>query len=188
MRTFDDEQLLHAIAQGDTGALRELHRRHAAAAVRFAWRMIGNTADAEEAVADAFCEVWQHAGRFQGRSQVRTWLLGIVRHKVLDRLRQADRAPLADDSSSPGLGTDFADDPADVVERWQDAQRLQRCFEQLSVVQREALYLAVVEGLSTHEIAQLQDVPAGTVATRIHHARHKLRVCLMADERQANTK
>lgn len=181
MHALADDQLLHAIAQGDTQALRELHRRHAATAVRFAWRMLGNVADAEEAVADAFCEVWQQAGRFEGRSQVRTWLLGIVRHKALDRLRQTDHtvASPADDGHDPAC--DIADDPADTVARWQDAQHLQRCFEQLSSVQREALYLSVVEGLTTHEIAQLQGVPPGTVATRIHHARQRLRACMATD-------
>lgn len=178
-----DEQLLAAVARGEEAALRELHRRHASAAVRFAWRVLGDAADAEEAVADAFCDIWRQAGRFNGGSRVRTWLLGIVRYKALDILRRSRGSAMEafDDEAADPRDADSAPDPEDYLALRQDTERLQRCFERLSPAQREALYLAVVEGLTVAEIARIQDVPPGTVATRIHHARRKLRECAQGE-------
>lgn len=181
-RDATDVQLLAALARGEEAALRELHRRHASAAVRFAWRVLGERADAEDAVAEAFCDVWRQAGRFNGASRVRTWLLGIVRHKALDILRRRGSAMEAfDDETAAPWDGDFVPDPQDGLALRQDAERLQRCFEGLCPAQREALYLAVIEGLTVAEIACIQDVPPGTVATRIHHARRKLRDCIQGE-------
>ncbi|WP_019559547.1 MULTISPECIES: sigma-70 family RNA polymerase sigma factor [Caldimonas] len=178
-----DEQLLAAVARGDHAALRELHRRHAAAAVRFAWRMLNDVAEAEEAVADAFCDVWQQAHRFGGASRVRTWMLGIVRHKALDRLRRRHSSPTVslEDEGPDAQNLGIAADPEDLAMRRQDVERLLACFEKLNPDQREALYLAVVEGLTVAEIACIQAVAPGTVATRIHHGRRKLRECAQGE-------
>lgn len=177
-----DEQLLAAVVRGEEAALRELHRRHASAAVRFAWRVLGKQADAEDAAAEAFFDVWRQAGRFNGASRVRTWLLGIVRHKALDILRRRGGAMEAvDDEAAAQWDGDSVPDPQDGLALRQDVERLQRCFERLGPALREALYLAVVEGLTVAEIARIQDVPQGTVATRIHHARRKLRDCAQGE-------
>ncbi|MEW5887606.1 MAG: sigma-70 family RNA polymerase sigma factor [Pseudomonadota bacterium] len=183
LRDATDERLLAAVACGEEAALRELHRRHAGAAVRFAWRVLGDVADAEEAVADAFCDIWRKAHRFNGAARVRTWLLGIVRHKALDLLRRRRGGPMAslDEEGEHLQDVGAAPDPQDEVIRSQEAERVQRCFEKLNPAQREALYLAVVEGLTVAEIARIQDVPLGTVATRIHHARRKLRECAQGE-------
>ncbi|MBX5453597.1 MAG: sigma-70 family RNA polymerase sigma factor [Acidobacteriia bacterium] len=176
--------MLAALAGGEEAALRELHRRHAAAAVRFAWRVLGDVADAEEAVADAFCEIWQKACRFNGASRVRAWLLGIVRHKALDLLRSRRDGLVTslDDEEESLQDVEAVSNPQDEVIWRKEAERIARCFETLNQAQREALYLAVVEGLTVTEIARIQDVPPGTVATRIYHARRKLRDCAQ-DER-----
>lgn len=172
-----DERLLAAVGRGQEAALRELHRRHAGAAMRFAWRMLDDAADAEDAVAEAFCDLWRQAPRFDGGSRVRTWLLGIVRHKALDLLRRRGTARAQDeDEAIAAVPAD--DDPQRHAAARQEAERVVDGFRRLAPAQREALYLAVVEGLTVAEIAQIQGVPQGTVATRIHHARRRLRACL----------
>lgn len=115
LRDATDERLLASVARGEEAALRELHRRHARAAVRFAWRVLGDVADAEEAVADAFCDIWRKAHRFNGASRVRTWLLGIVRHKALDLLRRRRGGPMA---SLDEEGERLQDDEAVPVRPW----------------------------------------------------------------------
>lgn len=112
---------------------------------------------------------------------MRTWLLGIVRHKALDILRRRDVQPCAEGEQ---LKVEMEDDPPDPSpgpeERlsWRQAlQRIEHCLGELAREQREAIYLAVVEGLSVEEIAYIQGVPPGTVATRVYHARRKLRHC-----------
>lgn len=136
-------------------------------------------ASIEEVVVDTMYEVWRAAARFAGGSQVRTWVLGIARHKLLDaarRRRSEDNhddldqhaATLADEA--PGLDQQLA-------ER-QRAQWLAHCLERLPADQRECLHLLFVEALPVGEIAVLQDCPAGTVKTRVFHAKRRLRDCL----------
>lgn len=178
---MDDCSLLAACAQGDTQALERLHARHARAAFAFALRLCGRAQDADDAVAEAFVTVWQQAARYDRRSSVRTWLLGIVRHKALDLLRRREQAPAAaDEDEAPAVETaDPGADPFVQLARQQQVEQLQACLNALPLPQREALYLALVEGLTLREIAAIQQVPDNTVATRIHHAKRKLRDCLM---------
>lgn len=174
-----DQRLLTACAHGDETALNALHARHARAAFAFAHRLLNDVQEADEVVADAFLVLWQQASDFDARSQVRTWLLGIVRHKALDRLRRRNalpEVPLDDE-----LADTFADDaptPYDELARRQDAALVVRCLGELPLPQQEALHLALQEGLTLAQIAQLQQVPQNTVATRIHHAKRKLRDCV----------
>lgn len=175
---MDDGELLRACARGDMHALQQLHQRHAAAAHAFARRVCGQDDDADDAVAEAFVEVWRQAGRFAGQSSVRTWLLGIVRHKALDALRRREPLASLDDEDDPIDLPDPADGPYEQLARKQQAQVLIACLEQLPLPQRECLHLALQEGLRLRDIAQIQGVPDNTVATRIHHAKRKLRDCV----------
>ncbi|MEO1768013.1 RNA polymerase sigma factor [Thiobacter aerophilum] len=178
---MDDGNLIARCAGGDTQALRALHACHARAAFAFAFRMLGNEADAEEAVSEGFYEVWRQADRFAGRSSVRTWILGIVRHKALDLLRARGARledPLDDEDAA------FVTDPGETPYEWLvERQRLEivtECMDALPVAQKESLHLALIEGMTLAEIAQVQGVPANTVATRIHHAKRKLKDCVAA--------
>lgn len=178
---MDDAALLHACARGDESALRTLHQRHARAAYAFALRLCGGRPqDADDAVAEAFIELWQGAARYAGRAAVRTWLLGIVRHKALDLLRRRGACAPDDPPQEPADAAmdDAAPDPFEQLAAQQQRDALLACFDQLPLAQREALYLALVEGMPLRDIARLQDVPEGTAGTRIHHAKRKLRECL----------
>lgn len=175
---MDDGDLLRACTRGDTHALQQLHQRHAAAAYAFARRVCGHDDDADDAVAEAFVELWRQAGRFAGQSSVRTWLLGIVRHKALDALRRRDPAASLDDEDDPIDLPDPGDGPYEQLAQKQQAEVLIACLEQLPPPQRECLHLALQEGLRLSDIARIQGVPDNTVATRIHHAKRKLRDCV----------
>jgi len=176
---MDDHAIVAACAKGDSHALRSLHERHARAAYTFALRLLGNPADADDAVAEAFYEVWRSASKFANRSSVRTWILGIVRHKALDLLRA--RGARAEEAIEDAL-TDTLVDPGPTPFEWlaenQTWEMVDRCMQTLPVPQRESLHLFLLEGLSLQQIAQLQGVPDNTVATRIHHAKRKLKLCL----------
>src|SRR5262245_39852914 len=74
-----DEQLLGQIAAGDRHALELLYRRHHVRVYRFLVRLTDNAASAEDLTSDVFLEIWKDAERFQGRSRVSTWMLGIAR-------------------------------------------------------------------------------------------------------------
>lgn len=174
-----DEELLERVARADQAALRTLHLRHAQAVYGFVWRMLDDVGAAEDVVAETFVEVWRRAGRFAGRSAVRTWIIGIARHKALDALRV--RARSTEDSWDDDTLLQVADDgptPFDVLLARQNAAAVRLCMQALPAAQREALHLQWVEEMTLEQIAQLTGTPANTVATRVHHAKRKLRDCL----------
>lgn len=178
---MDDIDLITACACSDTLALRSLHARHARAAFAFALRMLGNEADADDAVAEAFYEVWRQASRFAGRSSVRTWILGIVRHKALDLLRA--RGVCLEDPLDDEVAACIADEGMTPFEWLAERQHLQivvECMDALPVAQKESLHLMLLEGMTLAEIAKVQGVPENTVATRIHYGKRKLKDCVAA--------
>jgi len=71
------------IAAGDRVAMRVLYARHHLRVYRFLLRIVNDAAAAEDLTSDAFLDVWKNAGRFEGRSQVSTWILSIARYKAL---------------------------------------------------------------------------------------------------------
>src|SRR5215469_8761368 len=76
------ERLVERAAAGDRLAMEILYARHHVRVYRFALRFVNDAAAAEDLTSEVFLEVWKHAGRFEGRSQVSTWLLSIARYKA----------------------------------------------------------------------------------------------------------
>src|SRR3954452_7253339 len=86
-----DDELLRRFAAGQPAALDELFRRYRQAAFRVAFRLLGNEADALDAVQEGFVKALTHLGGFQGRSSFKTWLLRVVSNAALDLGRQRGR-------------------------------------------------------------------------------------------------
>src|SRR5947208_12105334 len=82
-----DDQLMSCIAVGDRMAMEALYARRHVQVYRFVLRMVHNAANAEDLTSEVFLDVWKNAGRFEGRSQVSTWILAIARHKAMSALR-----------------------------------------------------------------------------------------------------
>src|SRR2546429_8240807 len=91
-----DEQLLARHAAGDRLALEELFRRYRQPAYRVAYRLLGNEADALDAVQEGFVKVLTNLANFQGRSSFKTWLLRVVSNAALDLGRQRGRRAAAE--------------------------------------------------------------------------------------------
>jgi RNA polymerase sigma-70 factor (ECF subfamily) len=178
-----DEQLLGRVAAGDRDALEELFRRYRLAAYRVAYRLLGNEADALDAVQEGFVKALTHLHGFQGRSSFKTWLLRVVSNAALDLGRQRGRrevlsleAAEAGDSSPSQLIT--ADDPARGLERSDLRHQLDQALATLSEVQRQTFVLHADAGLSYREVADALGISIGTVMSRLFYARQKLRAYL----------
>src|SRR5262245_31565953 len=83
-----DERLVQRVAAGDRAAMQVLYARHHLRVYRFVLRIVNDAATAEDVTSDAFLDVWKHAGRFEGRSQVSTWIFAIARYKALTSLHR----------------------------------------------------------------------------------------------------
>ena len=105
-----DEILVERIAAGDKLAMQVLFARHRTNLYRWLLRFVGNETVAEDLLSDVFFDVWQQAGRFEGRAAVTTWLLSIARFKALSARRRRTDAEL--DETIEATAADSADDPA----------------------------------------------------------------------------
>ena len=173
-----DEQLVAQIAAGDRHALELLYRRHHVRVYRFLLRLTDNAANAEDLTGDVFLEIWKEADRFEGRSRVSTWMLGIARHKAISALRRRRAEPLDDE-----LAESIADSSADAETMLQEQETvtvLRRCLAQLSAVHREIVDLVYYHGKSIAEVADIVGVPEATVKTRMFYARKRLAALLAA--------
>jgi RNA polymerase sigma-70 factor (ECF subfamily) len=179
-----DRDLLAAMAAGDQGALAELYDRYGAMAFGLARRVVGDAGIAEEVVQDALVAAWRRAATYQpDRGEPRTWLLSIVHHRAIDRLRGAAaagrRAEIELDETIRAV------DPSDT---WRAAwARLRReeivaALDSLPPEQREAIELGFFAGLTHLEVAERTEQPLGTVKGRMRLGLLKLRTVLQGRE------
>lgn len=172
----DPKDLLQRIADGDQDALGAFYRLFEGRIYRFALSRLNDAFDAADILNEVMFEVWRGAARFEGRSAVSSWVLGIAHHKTIDRLRK--RTPELVEEVNTGAADETTPSPADVASAAEDAVLVQRCMEQLSRAHRDVVHLAFFEDLSYREIAVIVECPEGTVKTRMYHAKRALQDCL----------
>lgn len=174
--------LLQRISRRDQGALQELHLLFARRIYSFAIHRLGDAHDAETVAADTLFEVWRRPEAFHGESKFSTWLLGIARNKMLTTLRRRRNHVDLEDAPEP---VDPDPGPDMVLESAQRKRLIDGCMETLDKLRRECLHLVFVEGMSLADVAGMQEVPVGTVKTRLFHARQKLKDCVKVRSRAA---
>jgi RNA polymerase sigma-70 factor, ECF subfamily len=180
-----DTDLVAQAARGDERAVGVLYDRYGGVLYAVAYRIVGQRADAEEVVVDAFAQAWRDAPRFEAtRGSVAAWLTMIARSRALDLVRARSRreritasAAAEHPGDSPGLG-DWQADPAGSYDLGERRRQVQRALETLSPPQRQAIELAFFEGLSQSEIAERLQEPLGTIKTRVRLGMQKLRESL----------
>jgi RNA polymerase sigma-70 factor, ECF subfamily len=180
-----DGDLIAQAAGGDERAIATLYDRYGGVLYAVAYRIVGQRADAEEVVIEAFAQAWREAPRFESeRGSVAGWLTMIARSRALDTVRARSRrdrltASAAADRMgvSPAMG-EWRADPAGAVDHAERRTKVREALEMLSPPQRQAIELAYFEGLSQSEIAERLQEPLGTVKTRVRLAMQKLRESL----------
>lgn len=179
-----DETLVRCARAGNGSSCEELFHRYRSDSYRYAYRLLGNEQDALDVVQEAMLKAFAALADFDGRSGFRTWLLRIVTNTALDWGRRRKRRP-------SGLGGEggFAchepsthDDPARRLHQHDLRVALERALDRLSPTIRTTFVLYAELGLTYREIAETQNVPVGTVMSRIHAAREKLQAALDWDK------
>jgi RNA polymerase sigma-70 factor (ECF subfamily) len=168
-----DAELLAKAARGDGKAFGLLVHRHADGMFRLAASLVGNAADAEDVVQEALAGAFRGAGKFQGRSSVKTWLTRIVltqsaivqRDRKRRRLRQSDSAAQNVAAAGGTAGVEMKID-------------LHAALQRLSSEHRQVLALREFEHLSYADIAAALDLPVGTIESRLYRARSELKTVL----------
>ena len=148
-----DRTLVESIAAGDKFAMQVLFQRHNVRVYRFVLRLVGNESLAEEIVSEVFLNVWRHAGTFEAKCQVTTWLLAIARHKAVSQLRRRSETYLNDDLAA--TVADPSDDAETVLDREDRSKIIRRCLTQLSPSHREIIDLVYYHEKSVDEVASI---------------------------------
>jgi RNA polymerase sigma-70 factor, ECF subfamily len=173
LATMPDEVLIALIATYDSNAMHELYVRHSTRVFRFLLRLLGDAAAAEDLVSEVFLEIWRHAGQFEARSKVSTWMLAIARYKVAAWHRRRPPCDQADESAIEALA-DPADGPELAAQKQACGTIIRECLKQLSPAHREVLDLIYYQEQSIAEAAQIVGVPQNTIKTRAFHARKRI--------------
>lgn len=163
-----DTELIAAIVQGDHPALLALYDRHSRLGYGLAYRMLGESGAAEEAVQDAFLRVWRRAATFDSsRGSVRSWLMTIVHHCAIDLHRKRAGGPAVvaglDDIAQQASSRDVWSEVSGKL----DQERVRAAVATLPQEQRRAIELAYFDGLTHREIAERDGLPLGTVKGRL---------------------
>lgn len=173
---LDDHALMALTACGDRSAYAELTGRYLKIMVAVAGRILGNAAEADEVVQEAFLRLWIYAPRWdpEGTGTVRTWLSRVVTNLCLDRCRARRTVPLED------VG-DIEDDKQSVHDSMQDEDRrrlVQGLLNALPENQRCAVVLAYFEEMSGKDVAVSMNLTVGAVESLLVRARRALRVAV----------
>ena len=178
MQSTSDDVLIGRIATGDRLAMQVLFARHHVRVFRFVLRLVRDESVAEDLISEVFLDVWRQAGRFEGRSQVSTWLLAIARFKALSALRRRPDEEL-DDETAEAI-EDPSDDPEVSLDKKDKSAAIRKCLEKLSAEHREIIDLVYYHEKSVEEVAQIVGIPENTVKTRMFYARKRLAELLKA--------
>ena len=169
---------LAQVARGDRDALAEVYRRTSAKLFGICLRIFPDKADAEDALQDAFVNVWNNAGSFDpARASPITWLVTLTRNRAIDRWRAAGKrrtAPIEAAAETP----DDAPDALTCLIAGDERDRMMRCIDTLGTGDATMIRTAFYEGETYAELATRSALPLGTVKSRIRRALLRLKTCL----------
>jgi RNA polymerase sigma-70 factor (ECF subfamily) len=165
-----DRELLARHSAGDPDAFGELVRRHRDRLWRVALRTLGNPDDAADAVQDALVSAFRAAGGYRGEAAVTTWLHRIVVNACLDLARRRTARPTTPLVDSPALDLPAAD----MLGQRETGTEILAALRELPTEQAAAIVLVDVEGYPVADVAEMLDVPTGTVKSRCARGRARL--------------
>jgi RNA polymerase sigma-70 factor (ECF subfamily) len=172
----DDRRLIAECLEGRTEAFEELVHRYEGRLYNTVFRLLDNAEDAQDVVQDAFLRAFQSLSRFKGESEFFTWLYRIAVNRAVS-LRRKGRARVRRDANTALEPVDPSDEsrPSHAVEKTEEAYVVQQALNRLTAQQRTVLVLKDVEEQKYEAIAEILDIPVGTVRSRLHRARMELR-------------
>ena len=175
-----DEELVAYVRQGDQAAFEVLVRRHERMVFNIAWRMLRNREDAEDAAQEAFLRAFRSIETFRGQAKFSSWLYRITVNFCLSALESATASRrlvhLSDD-----LDTDNTDlaakeaSPEQIAGREDFAERIRALVDDLPPKYRAVLTLYYLQDRSYLQVAEILDIPLGSVKVQLHRAKNLLR-------------
>jgi RNA polymerase sigma-70 factor, ECF subfamily len=180
LRALTDEALMQRVDRADPVAFEVIFDRHGGAAFSLAYRMSGLRTIAEDIVQETFLSLWRRGGRYDAaRGGVRSWVLGAVHNKAIDSFRHETATTSRDVSEDAVLAELVAPDRTDAeAVRRAEAREVRGALDRLPTEQRHVIELAYFGGFTHSQIADMLELPAGTVKGRMGLGLVKLRLSL----------
>jgi RNA polymerase sigma-70 factor (ECF subfamily) len=177
-----DEVLVARVRAGETACFEALVRRHNERVYRTVRAVLGDDADIEDVMQQAYVSAYQHLGGFEGRARFSTWLTRIALNEAYARLRRRQRVEPApwDDDVASGEPAATGPTPEQLAARIELQGLLERAVDSLSLSNRTVFVLRSVQGLTTAETADCLKISEEAVKTRLHRANEALRLWLAA--------
>lgn len=171
---------MHLVSSGDARAFEVIFDRHGDAAFSLAYRMYGASAMAEDAVQEAFLSIWRSGASYNpARGSVRSWVLGVVHNRAVDAFRRGVAKEHRDVSDNGRAERISAPERTEVeVARREQGRELRGALARLPNEQQRVIELAYFGGFTHTQIAEMLELPAGTVKGRMRLGLEKLREAL----------
>lgn len=176
----DDRALIRACLRGRKEAFGELMRRYQDQLYNVVFRMLDNAEDANDVVQDSFLNAYQSLRKFQGDAKFSTWLYRIAVNSAITHRRKQKQPRSLLDANGRLEATDRSEEgqPGKVMERNERERIVHDALSRVSPEFRIVLILKELDGQKYEEIAEVLQVPIGTVRSRLHRARMELREIL----------
>ena len=179
MQGLRDEEVMLNYQKGQVEAMDELLKRYKNPIYHFAFRLIGNAAEAEDIAQEVFLKLHQCKQTYKPTGKFSTWIFSITHNLALSRIRKNKRLvfwPRKKDVPDELVDFESHDpSPEEIVSENELSQVLKNCIQSLPFLQREALILREYQDLDYQEIAKILKKSLGTVKTLIHRARINLK-------------
>lgn len=180
-----DEDLVRRALGGDQGAYRDLLEKYKRRAYGVALGIVGDPDEAQDVVQDAFVKTYYRLSKFRFGSNFYTWFYRLLVNQAIDRWRKTsrsatvsfDEAWVSGETSEAGA-VGYPRTPEELAGNRELAEGLDRAIAALPEYHRTVILLREVEGMAYEEIARILDCSVGTVMSRLHYARAKLREAL----------
>lgn len=178
----DEKALMYRIAAGDEVAFEALYDRYSRLLYSILLSVVKQPPEAQDMLQEVFLHIWRQAKNFDaGRGNVYSWLITMTRNRAIDRLRSKgyrERQQEAHDDDTMLMLPDSALSPLDSITITEQRERVHDALGKIPPEQRDALMLAYFQGYTQAEIADLLQIPLGTIKTRMRQGLLKLSTLL----------